>query len=134
MRKRKIIYCKYCGVLLNNSHKIYCNNICQMNYQYNEYINNWKKGNENGLKGKYGLSNHIRRYMLEQNNYKCSKCGFDGINPFSKKSVLEIHHIDGNYKNNNEYNLDVLCPNCHSMTNNYRSQNKNGRKERNKYN
>lgn len=30
-----------------------------------------------------------------------------------------MHHIDGNYKNNNLSNLQLLCPNCHSQTDNY---------------
>ena len=31
---------------------------------------------------------------------------------------------------NKEDNLEVLCPNCHSLTETYGSLNKNGRKER----
>lgn len=42
-------------------------------------------------------------------------------------------HADGNYKNNNEDNLELICPNCHSLTYNYKSANKNGRKNRKKY-
>ena len=36
---------------------------------------------------------------------------------------LEIHHIDGNHKNNHLENLQILCPNCHALTNNYRGRN-----------
>jgi DNA-directed RNA polymerase subunit RPC12/RpoP len=36
---------------------------------------------------------------------------------------LEIHHIDGNYLNNTIENLQVLCPNCHSLTLNYKALN-----------
>jgi len=46
---------------------------------------------------------------------------------------MEIEHIDGNYLNNKENNLTVLCPNCHSLTSTYKGTNKNGRKTRNKY-
>jgi predicted HNH restriction endonuclease len=35
------------------------------------------------------------------------------------RSPLEIHHKDGSKKNNSEDNLDLLCPNCHSLTFNY---------------
>lgn len=41
------------------------------------------------------------------------------------KVPLEIHHIDGNYLNNNISNLQVLCPNCHSLTSNYKALNNN---------
>ena len=37
--------------------------------------------------------------------------------------TLEIHHIDGNNKNNELKNLQILCPNCHSQTDNYRAKN-----------
>ena len=46
----------------------------------------------------------------------------------TNKCPLQIHHIDGNYKNNSEENLELLCPNCHSLTHNYGTLNKgNGR-------
>ena len=41
---------------------------------------------------------------------------------------LEIDHIDGNSENNSEENLRLICPNCHSLTANYRGANRgNGR-------
>jgi len=80
--------------------------------------------------GDYQLSTSIRRYLIEKANFKCEQCGFSGINPSSHRTVLEIHHIDGNYRNNRPDNLKVLCPNCHAMTPNYKANNKNGRKGR----
>jgi len=43
--------------------------------------------------------------MLKKADYKCEICGWGEINPFTGKVPLEIHHIDGNYKNNVEENL-----------------------------
>ena len=37
--------------------------------------------------------------------------------------TLEIHHIDGDNKNNELKNLQILCPNCHSQTDNYKAKN-----------
>lgn len=37
---------------------------------------------------------------------------------------LEVEHIDGDSTNNKEYNLTLLCPNCHSLTKTYRGLNK----------
>ena len=37
---------------------------------------------------------------------------------------LELDHIDGNRMNHKIENLRLLCPNCHSQTENYRSKNK----------
>lgn len=37
--------------------------------------------------------------------------------------TLEVHHIDGDNKNNELKNLQILCPNCHSQTDNYKAKN-----------
>lgn len=37
---------------------------------------------------------------------------------------LELHHEDGDKKNNQLFNLKLLCPNCHALTDNYRGKNK----------
>lgn len=38
--------------------------------------------------------------------------------------TLELHHIDGDCKNNKFDNLQILCPNCHSQTTNFRKKKK----------
>ena len=67
--------CLNCGKELTGRAKKYCNNKCQTDFQYKTYILNWKNGLEDGMKGEYQLSNHIKRYLLEKNNFKCEKCG-----------------------------------------------------------
>ena len=43
---------------------------------------------------------------------------------------LEVHHKDGDSLNNEMNNLELLCPNCHALTDNYRGRNikQNGKK------
>ena len=125
----KKYYCLNCGKELSNqsrgsTHK-FCNNHCQNEFKYKEYIKRWKNGEENGMKGASSTSLYIRRYLLEKYNYKCEKCGWGEKNPYSDTIPLEIHHIDGNCLNNKEENLQLLCPNCHSLTENFGSLNKN---------
>ena len=129
----KVRYCLNCGKLLNNRQTKYCSNICQTDYQYKQYINRWKSGEETGLSGEYSISQHIRRYLMNKYSCKCQLCGWGEVNQYTNTTPLEIHHIDGDYKNNNEDNLQLLCPNCHSLTETYKSHNKNGRKQRAKY-
>jgi len=38
---------------------------------------------------------------------------------------LEVEHIDGNWHNNTEDNLTILCPNCHALSDTYRGRNMN---------
>ena len=133
-RKNRHKFCKNCGteIIFQNT---YCSLQCQKEFNYNNYINKWKNKQVDGMCGKYAVSRHIRKYLMDKFNNKCSKCGWGEINPFTKTIPLEVHHKDGNYKNNDESNLDLLCPNCHALTSNYKVANKgNGRKSRRKYN
>ena len=125
--------CLNCGKKLNNRQTKYCCPSCQIDYQYKQYIERWKQGKESGLKGECQISNYVRRYLLEKNNFKCEKCGWGETNPYTGKIPLEIHHKDGDYKRTTEDNLEVLCPNCHSLTENYKNANSKGREGREKY-
>ena len=124
---KKIIYkkCITCDEDLIRNSYTYCSNKCQQDYQYNEYIVKWKQGLENGVIG-LSTSAHIKKYMLIRHDHKCSECGWNKINPFTNKIPLELEHIDGDYTNNTESNLTILCPSCHSLTATYKGANKNG--------
>ena len=51
----------------------YCNNLCQKEYEYKQYIVEWKCGNIDGKKGKAQTSSYIKKYILEKQNYKCKE-------------------------------------------------------------
>ena len=65
---------------------------------------------------------------MEKHDSKCQKCGWSEKNETTGNIPLEIHHIDGDCCNNSEENLQLLCPNCHSLTPNYGSLNKNSKR------
>lgn len=132
-KRKKYRYCLYCGKLLINFQKKFCSNKCQCEFEYKKHIYNWKNKNEIGVIGDYGIAKFIRRYMFEKHNNKCQLCGWKEINPHTNNIPLQIHHIDGNCLNNDEDNLQLLCPNCHSLTETFGSLNKNAtRKDKRK--
>lgn len=48
---------------------------------------------------------------------KCERCGLTEW--LGKPITCQLHHIDGNSSNNSLENLQMLCPNCHSQTENF---------------
>jgi Zn finger protein HypA/HybF involved in hydrogenase expression len=52
--------------------------------------------------------------------YKCEICGITNWN--GERITLQLHHIDGNDANNTIENLQVVCPNCHSQTHNFKGK------------
>lgn len=55
-------------------------------------------------------------------------------NVYTQNIPLEVENIDGNFINNKEENLILLCANCHSLTQTYKGANRNhGRQGRKKY-
>lgn len=125
--------CINCKKIINNRNK-YCSVKCQKEYEYKVYIEKWKIGNESGLRGDYQISMHIKRYLFNKYNNKCVKCGWGETNIHTGNIPLEVEHIDGNYENNREDNLILLCPNCHSLTSTYKGANlNNGRRSRRRY-
>jgi len=59
------------------------------------------------------------RLIVERGN-KCEECGIEEWR--GKEIVVEVHHVDGNSKNSSPENVILLCPNCHSITPNYRNR------------
>ena len=127
--------CLYCQEIPKRKNYKYCSNKCQGNYQYEEYIRRWKANLVDGNRGKKSvlLSHHLRRYLLEKYGEKCCLCGWEQRHPVTNRVPLEVNHIDGNPLNNIESNLQIICPNCHALTANFRNLNKgNGRAYRRK--
>jgi predicted RNA-binding Zn-ribbon protein involved in translation (DUF1610 family) len=131
-KRKKKYFCKNCGKnIIKKNAKNFCSQECWRFYITNEKITKWIFGEWDGSTKNGELSSIIRNYLLKENNYSCENCGWNKIHQKTKTSPLGIHHIDGNYKNNKRENLQVLCPNCHSLTDNYGSRNKgNGREQR----
>ena len=126
--KRIYFECLNCGKELAETQKKYCSHHCQAKYQHKTYIEKWTSGIESGFVGGNVLSRHIRQWLFEKYNDSCAVCGWNKINQYTGKIPLHIHHIDGDWENNRPENLQLLCPNCHSLTTSYGGANRgNGR-------
>lgn len=152
LRKLKLYKCK-CGYETHNSQSYvsHCGH-CEIHlgYKPNSRIknhNSWMKGltrktdkrvdkliSERELKLEDILSNKIPcqsnrlKWKLIDKGYKERRCEKCGITEWLENPIpLELHHKDGDKNNNNLDNIEILCPNCHAFTDNYRWK---GRKDK----
>ena len=97
----------------------------------------WNKGNKANLNNgaKKSLSEilttnsnyssyDLKKRLIQENikEQKCEKCGRTEWN--GEPIPLELHHINGDHSDNRLENLQILCPNCHAQTGNYRGKKK----------
>lgn len=70
-------------------------------------------------------NSHLRDRLIKEGikEYKCENpnCGLSEW--LGKPISLQLHHINGNNSDNRIENLQLLCPNCHSQTENYGGKN-----------
>lgn len=126
------IECFNCGNLIGRNAKKYCSQKCQHIYIRKEYIERWLVGEESGNMGGVNtmvtISRHVKKWLIENKGEKCEKCAWCITHPVSGTVPIQVNHIDGNAYNTIPENLELLCPNCHSLTNTYGGYNRgNGR-------
>lgn len=117
----KCIHCSNDIVKKNGRNQAkYCSTQCQSDYQMEDRIHN-------GV----ASTRTLKIFLIKKYGDKCMKCEWCEINPSTNKVPIELEHKDGNSDNNVLENLELLCPNCHSLTPTYKALNKgNGRHKR----
>lgn len=105
--------------------------VAHFNYRYAKTHNGRRMAKNRADDEIFTLNSRIKTATLKKeylrrilnNNYSCEVCG--SSDHMGKPLVLQIHHKDGNPKNNAVSNLQLLCPNCHSQTENYSNRTRN---------
>ena len=74
-------------------------------------------------KREYKNTYHLGQKLLEA-GLKERKCECCGLTKWENEPIpLQLHHKDGDKKNNSLENLEFRCPNCHAMTETYCGKN-----------
>lgn len=117
----KVGYVKTSGSAIQALHKA----IEERNLDTSHFLGQgWYKNHFDYSRFQYGKpmkSYTMRKALIYKRGQKCENCGLTEW--LGKQITLEVHHIDGNHINNVETNLQLLCPNCHSQTYNYKIKN-----------
>jgi len=124
-RKDKLEKCLNCNIELNNRQYRFCSHNCSMKFLWNERVVKIENDDTSFYHNTY------KKYLIYKYGNKCMKCGWNETNPITGLVPIQLEHKDGNSENNCLDNLELLCPNHHSLTPTYGALNKgNGRIKR----
>ena len=98
----------------NYSNK-YCNNKCQQDHRrrlLNEQrVIEWREGC--GLYVWREVPSYVREYLIQKRGYRCETCGTETWQ--NQPVPLLAQQRDGDVYNNQESNLELICPNCQAQ-------------------
>lgn len=116
--------CKDCNKEISYGNKSGFCKTCYDKRKNQEKIDKWKETGDTGCKIATTLRNGIRDYIYDKQNNSCAICHIKNI--WNNKPInFILDHIDGDASNNLENNLRLICPNCDSQLDTYKSKNKN---------
>lgn len=112
-----------CGSIKRAQHK-HCSKECRVEYELQDYIEKWKRGEISGTLSYGGIPSKVRKYLMLKYGGACQMCSWSEVHSVTGRVPLHIDHIDGKSQNNRPDNLRLLCPNCHALTETYGILNK----------
>jgi len=130
-KNQKLNICKNC--LKKFLHKKYVSDIDVENFKLEEFYSQNSSFFDNIdvstlEKGEYAKANiysklwdKISTQIKKKRNYTCEKCGYTPKTNYDKR-FIHTHHRNGNKRNNEEDNLQVLCIKCHSEVDSFHSR------------
>lgn len=118
--------CLNCGkeaIKYGSSQGKFCSIKCQKEYLHKQLYQKVIDGDPSIMRANYVPSLFKEDILKEQDN----KCAICGMPPEwnNKPIVFILDHIDGHASNNRRDNLRLICPNCDSQLDTYKSKNKN---------
>lgn len=115
--------CLYCGKDIINKNNIkFCDNQCHASYEHIKKYRDFIENNDKYCYGSYTPKN-FKDFFLEEQQNKCAIYGCEPIHN-GKPLVFVLDHIDGDAANNKRDNLRLICPNCDSQLETFKSKNK----------
>lgn len=132
----------------------FCSNQCQGDHNWEikkDQIrtNGIESLNHKGVHKTQTYDRILKALIIDDNPHgetgrACWHCGWEEENLFTKKGgkgrnsrfqsniPTQLNHIDGDPLNNKLDNLEIVCPNCHSLGEYYGSRGKGGRGRKNR--
>ena len=120
--------CSMCGKAIWSSGKSGLCSDCLIKQRQEAKIAKWKECGDTNCKTATTIRGCIREYILNKQNCLCKICGIKNEWNGQKLNFV-LDHIDGNASNNIESNLRLICPNCDSQIDTFKSKNKNSARD-----
>jgi uncharacterized Zn ribbon protein len=117
--------CEFCGIEFETPIKNgkFCSNKCQHKLVHKMAYEDFLSNNDKYCRGNYTPKAFKKDFIAEQGGV-CAICGCEQTHN-GKPLTFVLDHIDGDASNNRRENLRMICPNCDSQLDTFKSKNKN---------